>query len=406
MKIINQYKGLGKEIYVLFVCKLIDNMGSMIGPMLTLILSTKLNMKASEIAVFSTFFMVLSLPVSLIGGKICDKFNKKLTLNICDITTSILYIGCGIAGISKTTIIIYYLGSLLQQIEDPVYESLVADFSISEKRDKSYSLLYLGLNLGMMLAPTIAGLLLKDYAEYIFVFNGVFQLISIIIFDICVKDTTAIIDSNNKYEEKSDNVSIITILKKNKVILYYICIFSLSIFAYNMWGFLMPLSLNATQGEYGSIFYGTMSTLNCIVVVLCTAPITSYISHMISINKMILGNVLELVGFVIFIMFIRIPFIYYIAIIVFTLGEITNTISSSPYMTKRVPINYRGRIYSACNFISAIIIAIGQYSVGILFDKYSMFISWSFVFLVYIVTILAYQNLKKYDRKAYPDLYK
>ena len=405
MKFINQYKGLGKEIYVLFVCKLIDNLGSMIGPMLTLILSSKLGMKATEIAIFSTIFMIISLPVQLLGGKICDKFNKKLVLNIGDISTSILYIVCGLMGISKTTIIIYYLGSLIQQVESPVYESLVADFSIGEKREKAYSLLYLGLNLGMMLAPTIGGFLLNDYAELIFIFNGIFQLISIVIFDIFIKNTTAQIDSENKYEEKVDDLSTFTILKQNKVIFYFIIIFSFSIFAYNMWSFLMPLTLNSIQGELGSIYYGTMSTMNCIVVVLFTAPITSFIIRMIAIDKMILGNALELIGFVIFVMFVNVPFMYYIAIVLFTFGEIINTITTSPYLTKRIPINYRGRIYAACNFFNAIVIAIGQYVIGIVYDNYNMIVSWSIVFVIYIITILIYQLLKKEDRKAYPDLY-
>lgn len=45
-----QYRGLRRELYILFWGKAATNMGAMIWPMLTLILSNKLGMNAQEIA--------------------------------------------------------------------------------------------------------------------------------------------------------------------------------------------------------------------------------------------------------------------------------------------------------------------------------------------------------------------
>ena len=406
MNLINQYKGLRKEIYVLFICKLIDNMGSMIGPMLTLILSINLGLNAKQIAIISTIFTIISLPVALIGGKIADKFNKKLILNIGDISTSIIYIGCGLIGINKYTIFAYFIGSLIQACESATYSSLVADFSVGEQREKASSLLYLGLNLGMVLAPTIGGFLLKNHASLIFLLNGAFQLISIIIFDIFVKNTTAVVDSENKYENESTATSTLTIFKENKVIIYTLIIVAISSAIYNMWGYLMPLSLSSINSEYGSIYYGTMSSLNCIVVVLLTVPITSLLEKTSSINKMILGNIFEILGFIIFIIFINKSIIYYVSIFIFTIGEIVNTITTSPHITKRIPINYRGRILSMSDFLFNLFNAIIQYAAGFIFDAYGMHQAWFVVVIISLVTIISYQLLKKPDKNTFPDLYK
>lgn len=406
MRLFNQYKGLRKEIYVLFICKLIDNMGSMIGPMLTLILSINLGLNAKEIALISTIFTIVALPVNLLGGKIADKFNKKLILNIGDISTSIIYIGCGIIGINKYTIVAYFIGSLIQSAESATYSTLVADFSIGEEREKASSLLYLGLNLGMVLAPTIGGFLLKDHANLIFLLNGVFQLISIIIFDIFVKNVSATIDENNKYENKSDSTNTIAVLKDNKVVAYTMIIIAISCAIYSMWGYLMPLTLSNINQEYGSIYYGTMSSLNCIVVVLFTVPITSLFEKISSLNKMMIGNIFEIGGFLIFILFVNKSAFYYLAIIIFTIGEVINTITTTPHITKRIPINYRGRILSISDFMYYVFNAIIQFVTGVIYDSYGMNQAWIIVILIGITTIISYQLIKKSDIKTYPDLYK
>lgn len=406
MKIFNQYKGLRKEQYVIFACKLIDNMGSMIGPMMTLILSVKLGMNASEIAMYSIIVTVLSLPIVLFGGKITDRFNKKLIINIFDISTSIIYIICGIVGLSRTTLIFYVIGSLFQVAESPAYDSLVADFSTSEDRDKAYSLNYLGLNLGLVLAPTLGGLLLNNYLNLMFIVNGTSQLISIVVFDIFIKDTRPIIDTTNKYEAKEENkISSLQVLRNNKILISFIVIFAVSIACYNMWGYLMPLSLTSVQGANGSIYYGTMNSLNCIVVVLFTAPLTALLSKTISINRMMIGNALEMGGFIIFLLFITKPIMYYVAIIVFTLGEITNTITTGPHLTKRIPMNYRGRISSITYFINNVVYSIGSLIIGKVYDTSGLTASWLIVIGAGIISIFAYQLTKKKDKETYPNLY-
>ena len=62
-----QYGGLRRELYVLFWGKAATNMGAMIWPMLTLILSNKLGMEAKEIAAVTISLGVIQFPVNLIG---------------------------------------------------------------------------------------------------------------------------------------------------------------------------------------------------------------------------------------------------------------------------------------------------------------------------------------------------
>lgn len=405
MKIIDQYKGLRKEIYVLFICKLIDNAGSMIGPMFTLILSNKMGMSGKDIALYLSVFTILSMPIQLIGGKLGDNLNKKLVINTCDILTSLIYIICGIIGLNKITLFFYMGGSLIQNIEGPIYDSLVADFTTSADREKAYSLDYVGLNLGLALSPTIGGLLLENHLSLMFIISGICELLSVIVFNIYIKKTYSIKDESNIYEKTKEDGNIIDIFKQSRVMIITLIIFSLGYFTYGMYGYLMPLTLANVHSELGSVYYGTMSSTNCIVVFTCTMIVTNLLEKITSINKMMIAQGLQLFGYLIFLVFIGKQFFYYPAIIIFTLGEIVNTISTSPFLTRRIPLNYRSRVLSVFSVCGTLVGCLAQLLVGIVYDNYGYTPAWIITMITLIFMIVLYQLIKKPDKKTYPDLY-
>ena len=84
--IYGQYKGLSKGIYFLFLARMITSMGAFIWPMLTLILSQKMNYNSWEIARIFVMISIIFLPATVLGGKLADKFNKNFLPFICSET--------------------------------------------------------------------------------------------------------------------------------------------------------------------------------------------------------------------------------------------------------------------------------------------------------------------------------
>ena len=84
MKLFNQYRGLRREIYILSFGKMVTCLGSMIWPVLTMILNQKLGLSAAEISYFFVASSIVMLPANIIGGKLADRFNKKRLIVICD----------------------------------------------------------------------------------------------------------------------------------------------------------------------------------------------------------------------------------------------------------------------------------------------------------------------------------
>ena len=106
------------------------------------------------------------------------------------------------------------------------------------------------------------------------------------------------------------------------------------------------MDLIRLHGDTGAVIFGTVTSINCFIVVLFTPLITQILKRSSEPKKTIYGFLLTLVGYVMFILFSgHIPF-YYAAMVVLTWGEISYMLAESPYMTRRIPSSHRGRIHA------------------------------------------------------------
>ena len=405
--IFSQYKGLRKELYILLIGRVMTNMGSMIWPMFTLILNQKLGLNATVIAACVIIYSMVSLPISLIGGKLADRLNKKNIIVVCDLVSIASFIYCSLVPVTLSSIIVFSVASLFQTVEWPSYDALVADFSTSKDREKAYSLSYLGANLGLVLSPTLAGFLFNNHLNLAFLINGIAIALSTVLIFFRIKDVHREKDQDvaSEYEADLDsNVSAFSFILKNRVVLLFILSAALANGVYAMYNYLMPLDMGMTYAERGSVLFGSMTSVNCIVVVTCTALITRLFGKVRETGKMLIGEGLIITGYLIFLLFIRQTWLCFVAITVFTFGEIFNTLSSSPFLTRRIPASHRGRILAVMNVVCGLSSSAIQLLVGMLYDRRGSTTAWSAIIAVGIAEILIVAVMAVFDRKDYPDL--
>lgn len=135
-KFIGQYRNLPREIYVLFWGRIVTCMGSLIWPLMTLILKNKLGYSATAIAFITMVMGVVQFPMLLLGGKLADSRNRKHIIVVCDLVTVLCYVIAGLIPLSNTSIVLFYIAGVFATIEGPSYDALVADLSDSESRER------------------------------------------------------------------------------------------------------------------------------------------------------------------------------------------------------------------------------------------------------------------------------
>lgn len=172
MGILAQYKGLSRANYVLFIGRLVTRLGAMIMPMLTLILNQKFGFSGAETAFWVIVTGIISLPANLVGGHLADRISKRKLIIICDIVSIVLYLYSAFSELSFGIFILLIIASFAQTMEGPAYQALVVAVTPEGKKDKAFSLMYMASNIGLMLAPTISGLLFNNYLWMCFIIDA------------------------------------------------------------------------------------------------------------------------------------------------------------------------------------------------------------------------------------------
>ena len=319
MTIIDQYRGLRREIYILTFGRLVTNLGSMIWPVMTMILSQKLGLSAAQISYYFVGSGLIMLPAGLLGGKLADTFNKKWLIVVCDCVSIICYFACAFIPLGIGTVILFIIAGLFQSVEYPSYDALFADLSTTKDRERAFSLDYLGANLGLVLSPTIAGLLFKNYLWLSFLISSLSIAMSTALIAFMIKDITPSEDNSEEaeYQKRTDSTNVFGILRENPMLILFLLCGTLYSGAYGQYSFIMPLDMAAVHGDAGAVIYGTVSSLNCITVVLFTPLITRLFKKLRDTGKLLTGRILLIAGFLIFLLLLGFIPGYYLAMLVF-----------------------------------------------------------------------------------------
>ena len=407
MTLFNQYRGLRREIYILCFGRVVTNLGSMVWPVMTMILSQKLGLSAAEISYYFVGSSLIMLPANIIGGRLADRFNKKRMIVLCDCVSILCFLISAAIPLGIGTIFLFIIGGIFQSIEYPSYDALFADLSTTKDRERAYSLDYLGGNLGLVLSPTIAGLLFKDYLWLSFLISGVSIALSTVLIAVLIRDITPVEDTGEEaeYQIKKDGKSLFAILKENPLILLYLLCGTLYSAAYGQYNFIMPLDMAAVHGDVGAVIFGTVSSLNCITVVIFTPIITRLFVRMRDTGKMLTGRLLVFTGYLVFLLLLGHVPGYYLAMLVFTWGEIFSTIAEGPYVSSRIPASHRGRINGLMSVAYTAICGAVDLIIGQLYDRAGSALTWALILAVTLSSAAATVSLRSLDKKAYPKLY-
>lgn len=407
MNIFTQYKGLRKENYILCLGRMVTNMGAMVWPVMTLILNQKLGMNATEISLIEILSGVVILPVGIIGGKLADRFNKKMIIVYADAISILFFLVAAFLPLSLKTVALMVIASAFQSLEQPAYSSLIADITSTKDRERAYSLSYLGANLGLVASPTIAGILFENYLWLSFLICGAAIGCSTLLILFFVKDISREVgeEAAEEYQKVDEEASVWKIFRENRLVLFYVLIMGLFWTVYSEWGYVIPIELGRVHGERGALIYGTITSVNCIVVVVLTPVLTRLFAKVSKTVQTFLGTLLIPVGFLIFLLFLgKVP-VYYGAIIIFTIGEIAVTVVSDAYITERIPASHRGRINGVRGFLQNMMYGVVIFFTGILYDGYGSLQAWVLIFFLGFLVVLGCLYLIYKDKKVYSKLY-
>jgi MFS family permease len=400
-KYFTAYIGLPKEIYILFGARVITCLGGFILPLLTLILSQKLGMSESATGNFSAFLILSQGPCMLLGGKVIDTFGEKRILILCNVLGSVFYLLCAMVKNHTIMLIFIVIASDLYIAASPAYQAMVARLTAPDNRKASYSLIYLGVNIGMAVSPLVGGLLFQDYMQVLFLLDAATTLVSTYLIARYIKLPKHIRESDTHAGcvDPGKKMSTFQALKSAPVLLFFLLFLFVYDFTYIQWSFMLPLQFGELYKENGARFYSFISVVNPIVCTIFTPPLTKLTMKYRPLAVFAGGGLLYFASYILFAFAQNIP-MFVLAGILYTFGEILVVINIGAFIAERSPSATLGRMTSLRMFLQGTANALGPLVMGQVISGTNYCISWLLTAAVVFVGAVGMLILCKKDRPA------
>jgi MFS family permease len=354
------YKGLPTPIYVLFWATLINGIGIFVYPFLVLFLTQKLGYGDAQAGLFMTVASALYIPGSFLGSKLADKFGRKKVMLVSQALASTMFLICGLLGDSELIPMFIMFNLLFDGACDPARSALQTDVTSVENRQASFSLTYLGHNLGFIVGPLIAGVLFYKAPQWLFWGNGIAGFVAVMLVMWKIPESKPDAETIEKSFhsdslDKAERGGVFRALFTRPHLLIFALCQTFMHFSYSQTLFALPLYTTRLFGEYGATLYGTMMSLNGIVVVVLTPFAVSKLRRFNPLANIVIAGVFFTVGFSLF-GIASLPWMFYVLAVVYTTGEVISATNVNYYVANNTPISHRAR-FSA---IMPIIMGFGQ----------------------------------------------
>jgi len=332
------YKGLGSSIYSLFAIRVINRFGDFVQLLLVLILTIRLGLSPKEAGIFVSASIIATMVGQMVIGMAADRWGKKPLLVLCQVMVSLSYLACALSVALRPTIIPYLIlvASPFRGGTAPLTNTMVADFSPQERLPHSFSLLYLGTNIGVALGPMVASLLFARSLLLLFAISAVLLSLSTLLLLVTVPDKRV---QQPSKENRQAKVHIPPILW---LFFFFIALYALT---YGQNSFTLPLQFNSLYGEVlGTGRYATLMMVNAVVVLVCTTLLTAWTHRLGQLVSMAVALFLYVAGYSIY-AFCSSFSLFLAATCIWTLGEILMATNSNVFLNAYA----NERIRSQCN---------------------------------------------------------
>lgn len=352
----SQYKGLPREVYILALQRFINSVGGFVHPLLISILTLRLGLTKAEAGTYIFISAVAGLPGSLIAGYLADRYNRKLILVCSRVICAITYIICGFLGYSMTIVYLIMFASFVWSFSAPASGAMTADLTTPENRKQSFSLLYLCMNVGLAIGFALAGYLFEDHMDWLFWGDGITSLLALSLVIFFIKDTRpdrkaidAINKSSSRTGEKEES-SLFRAFIRRPFLVAFVIINSILGFVYFQHNFTMPIHLNGLYNLDGPKMFSNIMVVNTLIVVVFT-PILMHLTAKIKpVLNVAIAAFTYIIGFGM-LAFANTLWPFFVAVFIWTAGEIIAMANTGVYISNHSPVNKRGMFNSMLNLI-------------------------------------------------------
>ncbi len=179
---LDSYRGLSKPVWMLSLVILINRIGAMVVPFLSVYMTQALGFSIKETGYVLSFFGLGAVTGSWIGGWLTDKIGYfKVQAFSLFFIVPIYFILPELKTVESLATGIFFL-SIISETFRPANSVAIAYYAKPENLTKAFSLNRMAINLGFSIGPALGGILASISYYWLFYGNAVGSLIAGVVF--------------------------------------------------------------------------------------------------------------------------------------------------------------------------------------------------------------------------------
>jgi len=380
-----RYLNLPKEAYIATLATAVNNLGNVTAPFLTLILSVRLGFSLPLTATILSAKTILQMVGVTLGGVYSDTFSRKAVIRFSGFIAVLTYLLMAVFASNPWIVLsLLALNSLAQASLDPALNALLMDvIPVEHQRDTS-ALRYFGLNLGFSVGPLLAAALYKNSLPLLFAIDGLTLGIAILL------SLKYIPELYRKKTEKKAKFSFNDLLENRALVGFSLAIVLVFV-VFFQYSFGLPLAVKSVLPESGDLLYGSLMSLNAVVVVLFTFLLNHLLRRHKTKHVLVLGTLFYAFGFGIY-GFADGALLFLVGTFVWTLGEILVSTAVNPMIYELTEPSKRGRASALFPLIRRVAAVISPLAGGWALANFGFIGLWVGCVLISLVAAMLLKN--------------
>ncbi len=250
---------LPRAFWALWVCQLVNRLGSFVQPFLVLYLTQDRQLSAGTAGAVAAAVGAGSVVSQLVGGWLSDRVGRRATMLVCFFGTAAALVLLGSARSMPMIWATAFAVGLLGDLFRPAVSATVADLLAPRERVRAYGLLFWAINLGFSVSTVSAGVLASLGYGLLFWLNAATSVVAGFVI------WTMVPESRPTLEEGTSRRPLLPVVLRDRVFLTVVLIQTGYATIYFQGYSTLPLAM-ANDGLATSM-YGTVMALNGIVIV-------------------------------------------------------------------------------------------------------------------------------------------
>ena len=392
----DSFEGLNKDVWLFSLMMLINRIGTLILPFLTLYITQELGWSKIDAGTGTMWFGLGSLAGALLGGEMTDRIGYYKTMAFSLFTAAVAFYALQFVNEFYMFCGLLFLSSMLGDIMRPALWSGITLFTDKTTQTRAVSLLRMAFNLGFSIGPAIAGILIEYYGYgLVFTIDGMTCFAAGIFMLKYIKNEREK-ELETKKEAKDEKGQSPYL---DGVFMTFLGLNLLMLISFFQILFTVPLFM-AEVLEYGEKEVGYFYTANGLLILILEMPLVYYVENTYSkFRSMIIGALMMGVSVMIFIF----PVPSLIMVVFYTLfvsvGEIINFPFISSSSMDRASKGNIGKYMSVTTVMFSVALIIAPKIGTSILEAYGYTILFISMFAITVVSVIGLHLIEKRFRR-------